>query len=112
MHDEDDDVDMEDKPADNTNHSDFIFTMMIVEHSKLEQIKQSFDKIDNVYVRSIAIKQAKEMKDYHMAQYQADYEQQSKLIHAFMANQDVNKNKNKNAELNPFSNIKYNMAKR
>ena len=114
--DEDDDVDMMDKPNNaSSSHTESVFTMTIAQDSKLDQIKNAFKKISNVYIHSIAIKQSKEIKDFHQAQYQTDYEQQSKIIRSFLAKQSQNQNKNKNAstqmELNRFSNIKYNMLK-
>merc|ERR1711920_420341 len=99
------------------SHTESVYSMIIVEDSKLNQIKNAFESISNVHVHSIGIKQSKEIKDFHQAQYQTDYEQSSKLIRSFISNQDHPQNKNKNnsdtssSEFNRFGNIKFDMLK-
>jgi len=74
-----------------------VFTVLMVSDSKLQETQNSFDKLVDTHIYSVATNSARQIKDFYQAQYETD-------LTAMESVQTMH-------ELNRFSNIEYNEVK-
>merc|ERR1712154_125982 len=109
--DDDDDINME-SVNDDLSSKTSVFTILIVPHSQLKEIKCSFDSVQNIHVHSIAIKQSEQIGDFYQAQYETDYAQQLNVMTSFLSAQSLNNHNNNKSvqDISRFSNIHNNQT--